>query len=180
MPPPLPLTAQVTQMTATTHTIRANVNVSKLLYLWNWRLWSDVSQMLSAQMDFQALLLERGWQKVAQQCNLSQTPDSDFTIWWPLSYKMRTAAGRDWPLQKFALVRLHDSKRNVVQRETLRKVWKIHHHMTGPAVFSCSKGRTLCLRTTVPSVVTVGMWLLKHRPVWRKPRITAINVHNYK
>jgi len=65
-------------MTSTTHTIRANVNVSKLLYFLIGRLWSDVSQMLSAQIDFRASLLEGQGEEVAQHCNLSQTPDSGF------------------------------------------------------------------------------------------------------
>lgn len=36
--------------------------------------------MLSAQIDFQASLLEGQREKVAQQCNISRTPDSGFTM----------------------------------------------------------------------------------------------------
>jgi hypothetical protein len=44
-----------------------------------------------------------------------------------------------------------------VQHETLRKVWKIHHHLMGPAVVNGSMRMTIGLRTTGTSVVTVGM-----------------------
>ena len=36
--------------------------------------------MLSAQRNFQASLLEGQGEKVAQQCNLSQTPECGFTM----------------------------------------------------------------------------------------------------